>query len=192
MPGEDPTSASGDTSPTTAAGVANLIFRHDPVVWRLDEGPPEGVLGLLEVPAGTLIPIPARPPIEGGAALVRLEILDVMRGPDSSQEIDVDLLAEDESSILSISRLNREPCAGTPSTVDVRGSVGCVLDESDGLDLEWSEASAAFALQTSVLTREAVMDWLLDGVELVPLGTSPKTLTMPFCLQYRDLCLPDY
>lgn len=148
---------------------------------------PRELLGLLEVPVGTLIPIPTRPPIESDAALVRIEILDVMRGPDSSQEIDVDLLAEDESRILSIARFNREPCAGTTSSVDVRGNVGCVLDESAGV----SEASAAFALQTSVLTRDLVMDWLADGVELVQLGTSPKTLTMPFCLQYRDLCSPD-
>lgn len=152
---------------------------------------PSELLGLLEVPVGTLIPIPTRPPTESDGALVRIEILDVMRGPDSSQEIDVDLLAEDESLILSIARLNREPCAGATPIIDVRGNVGCVLDEANGLDLEWSEASAGFALQTSVLTREAVLDWLSDGVELVPVGTSPKTLTMPFCLQYRELCSPD-
>lgn len=184
--------ASQDTSPATGAPASeSFVFRHEPVTWRLDQGLPEDSLGLLEVPAGTLIPIPTRPPADSEAALVRIEILDVMRGADSSQEIDVDLLAEDESRILSISRLNREPCAETPPTVAVRGNVGCVLDETNGLDLEWSESSAAFALQTSVLSSEVVMQWLLDGVELVPLGSSPKTLTMPFCIKYRDLCSPD-
>lgn len=191
VPGGEPTSASQDTSPTTEAGAESFIFRHEPVTWRLDEGIPEELLGLLEVPAGTLVPIPTRPPRESDAALVRIDILDVMRGPASSQEIDVDLLAEDESLVLSMSRLNREPCAGTTAAVDVRGNLGCVLDETEGLDLEWSEASSAFALQTSILTRDTVMDWLFDGVELVPLGTSLKSLTMPFCLQYRDLCSPD-
>jgi hypothetical protein len=184
------TSTSSSSTTTSEAAWASFFFRQDPILFDVLEPTFEQLEAFdnVDVPRGTTVLIPTSR-LEGLAADTgEIQIMDVMRGPASSQEINV-FLVDGEQWIATIRFGSpRSHCGNdTLEALDIRGT-GDACRHPDESWVAWSEAGRNYRATTrSNIPANGLVAWVED-LRPVELGNAGPPYMQAFCAAEPTWC----